>query len=1222
MNTPDQSASQSPPAAPPAPPAAPPKAKRWKKILLVAGCVVMGLVLFLLIAGPFIIGGVAKSQIVSIVDEKLQATAVIGSVSFSWSGHVQIDDLRLVPKNFSDPLIEVKKVDVTVNLGSAIGGKVIADVEVVAPRILVEKGPDGKFNYEFPTRPSTPSGKPHVKGEPPFVQAAVRVRDGEVRVRGKGRETVYQNVTVDAKVDTLQKPISFNVSLTGPQKDTVKVNGSFDLDTRSGPATVVLDRFSLRNLTGAARAYSDIGELDGTITGSLDYQIKGAPRFSGRGLLEIADFKLDQTVLDRLTISHDGAIDDKGSGRHLLAISSGKAIDAKLVVVVADGFNTRLVKTELKADLDLEALGGVLRATGKLPKDLALSGAVSIRGACHSKGPTQADLDANKLRVAAEVDVTATAANLDVTMAGKRMKVEALKVHHAGTLDENGTGRNTLTLEVGKALGLEAKVDVADAMGKSPTVMAGLTGWSDLGELGRLLEKMIGLKQDMALEGAAKIRGGLEVQGAEAAKGRLDLTIANVVAVDTKQKKRYEIDPRLSFLASGSWDAKTKTATAQAITLSSSFATVNAKGGAALGGNAPVIQDSTFELKADLEKLASKLALFMEDAPTLKGSVAANASYAEDRYGLDATIKGLKTETAGPIDATIAQKGVLSLSKGGALKIETGVVTSSAADLQLSGEVRNVMEPTRDGEIRLDAAVRPVELTKWMPDLALTGPEIKATGTVSIKPGQIAATVKSPAFTWVAKGASLKGNLESQITKTDTGITGTTKITNLEVVDDKKNTVKDPGLTIVHDIGLADQNKSIDLRKVEAASSFLHGSATGRILRRDPVLEFHRVRLALKYHPGKLGAFAKPWLPGTLEGKEEKSLDVALDGKASSAQGVDLLRGTTGAIDLDLATFTMDGLSLSGKTRLDLKDGKLVSATPLMVNKGNTDLKASLDFNPPEKKPQSTIAFNAKDVDANGQMGPLLERINPIFHTSGVDAKVDGKIQSDFHLLWSGPINPDEKDWVAASSKSLSGTGLFSVQNLNIGGSPVVGQIMSALGQDNAMQGEVIATQIRIANGRCEYDNMILRGSRKDPAALQRDQQQLAADRQQLEADRPHLSPREHDKRAAEMKQREEDLPFRYTLRFTGWVGFDRKLQLRVLMPMSPAMAKSHPGLARYIGTSFWVDLTGTANSPRLDVGKMLSEAAKRAAEGVLMDKLDDALKKLLDKKKKDEKKQ
>src|SRR5205085_2140179 len=102
-----------------------------------------------------------------------------------------------------------------------------------------------------------------------------------------------------------------------------KVAGAIDLNTISGPATVTFDRVSLRNLTGAARAYSDVVELDGTVTGSLEYQLKGAPRFAGKGRLEIRDFsavlhdpllKTDQTVkLDRLIFTHDGGLDEKGS---------------------------------------------------------------------------------------------------------------------------------------------------------------------------------------------------------------------------------------------------------------------------------------------------------------------------------------------------------------------------------------------------------------------------------------------------------------------------------------------------------------------------------------------------------------------------------------------------------------------------------------------------------------------------------------------------------------------------------------------------------------------------------------------------------------------------------------------------------------------------------------------------------------------------------------------
>src|SRR6185503_8577227 len=204
--------------------------------------------------------------------------------------------------------------------------------------------------------------------------------------------------------------------------------------------------------------------------------------------------------------------------------------------------------------------------------------------------------------------------------------------------------------------------------------------------------------------------------------------------------------------------------------------------------------------------------------------------------------------------------------------------------------------------------------------------------------------------------------------------------------------------------------------------------------------------------------------------------------------------------------------------------------------------------------------------------------------TSGIDAKVDGQIQSDFKLTWTGPIDPDEKDWVAAASRSLSGGGTFGVRSLHVAGSPAVGEIMAAIGQGNALQGELIGTQIRIGAGRCEYENMTFRGSRKDEAALQRDLQQLAADRQQLETEKAQLQPREYARRLEDLKQREDDLPFRYSFKFTGWVGFDKRLQLRVLMPMTPGMIKSHPNLQKYIGTSFWVDLTGTTEHPRLDL--------------------------------------
>src|SRR4051812_40947919 len=128
MTTPDRA----PPSPPPPPAAVPapapaPKKRRWKKILLLGGGTLLGLLLIVVIVGPSVIGSIAKSKISSILGEKLQANVTVGSVTVRWSGHVELEDFRLVPKNFSDPLIDVKKVDVKVDVGAAIGGRYIAD---------------------------------------------------------------------------------------------------------------------------------------------------------------------------------------------------------------------------------------------------------------------------------------------------------------------------------------------------------------------------------------------------------------------------------------------------------------------------------------------------------------------------------------------------------------------------------------------------------------------------------------------------------------------------------------------------------------------------------------------------------------------------------------------------------------------------------------------------------------------------------------------------------------------------------------------------------------------------------------------------------------------------------------------------------------------------------------------------------------------------------------
>src|SRR5262245_4379762 len=165
----------------------------------------------------------------------------------------------------------------------------------------------------------------------------------------------------------------------------------------AGPATLLLDNVSLKNLAGAARAYGPILELDGRANGVLEYRMDGKLRFGGKAQVDVAGLEAAllggrAVKLDRLTFSHEGALDEKGDGRHTFTLAAGPALGGTLTADLKDAFGARVVRADLKFDSDLAALGKVLGPLGCLPAGSQLSGLASLRGVVDSLGPTDADL--------------------------------------------------------------------------------------------------------------------------------------------------------------------------------------------------------------------------------------------------------------------------------------------------------------------------------------------------------------------------------------------------------------------------------------------------------------------------------------------------------------------------------------------------------------------------------------------------------------------------------------------------------------------------------------------------------------------------------------------------------------------------------------------------------------------------------------------------------------
>src|SRR5262249_19000750 len=146
------------------------------------------------------------------------------------------------------------------------------------------------------------------------------------------------------------------------------------------------------------------------------------------------------------------------------------------------------------------------------------------------------------------------------------------------------------------------------------------------------------------------------------------------------------------------------------------------------------------------------------------------------------------------------------------------------------------------------------------------------------------------------------------------GTTGTTKISNLEIADDKKNVVKDPGVTIVHDIGIATREEKgrkrqvITLNKTDLTASLGRGTVRGKVTMDDKGQQtVDAIVIDFKYSPDKLNTVLAPFMPGKkIEGAEEKTLKLTLNGRADAGDLLGILRGVRSDVDVDLAKFTMD----------------------------------------------------------------------------------------------------------------------------------------------------------------------------------------------------------------------------------------------------------------------------------------------------------------------------
>jgi hypothetical protein len=288
------------PATPPATPPPPPRKKhsRLRTILFIAGGALVVLILGVVFFAPPIIASTIRSQFLSNVHDRIDGTATLGEVTFTWGNGAILRDVSIKDRSGAT-IAAVKEVHADISILSAVGGRIIADVRVDGPRVELRRAPDGRLNVISASKPG-PDAPPKPAGPPrdlPYLEVKLAVNDASVLIAGEKENTEFTasgtftlihdkgQLKATGKSAIRRGSVEFTADahLKGGATTELTIK-AVPLDARMGPVLELLHpAFSLAG-----------GRLDGSIDGVVTLKQEGEfdqlPKgLSGSGRIEIRD---------------------------------------------------------------------------------------------------------------------------------------------------------------------------------------------------------------------------------------------------------------------------------------------------------------------------------------------------------------------------------------------------------------------------------------------------------------------------------------------------------------------------------------------------------------------------------------------------------------------------------------------------------------------------------------------------------------------------------------------------------------------------------------------------------------------------------------------------------------------------------------------------------------------------------------------------------------------
>jgi hypothetical protein len=407
------------------------------------------------------------------------------------------------------------------------------------------------------------------------------------------------------------------------------------------------------------------------------------------------------------------------------------------------------------------------------------------------------------------------------------------------------------------------------------------------------------------------------------------------------------------------------------------------------------------------------------------------------------------------------------------------------------------------------------------------------------------------------KEMQLSGNAESKITVTSKKdsyriVTDATNIKNLKVLYPEQQPFEQEQVVLSFDAEVKPLDKSIAVRKLKLESPQI------KILGDFQQLsEGNKTKLQgkadLEYDWAAVSTVVSPFLPQGLRLEGQRKDNISLASEYPTGQPDKLLANlsTKGKLGFDRAHYM--GLNFGPtETEIEVQNGLLkIAPFSTTVNNGQLNFAAEADFKqkPTLLKTPGQIQI-VKDIQINDETtSKLLLYVNPIFANA---VNVTGVANFNSEQL-AIPLS-------GAAKNDIEVTGTFSVSNLRLQASNLLGQILSLADPSGQAQHITIhPTRFVLKNGLLKYDDMLM-----DIGG----------------------SP----------------------VNFEGTIGLDKSLDMRVTLPYTTAGRTAKVG-EETAGRRITLPLRGSLNKPDLDMGKLLEEQLKGQLEDALMEGLGEFLK-------------